>query len=195
MNFELSQEQQLLADSLKRFVTNDYSFDARTKIVASPRGWSEDVWAAIAEMGLMGLPFPAEHDGFGGTRRRRHDRHGGHRRGARRGAVPGHRRPRRPVRGARGDARAAEAAPARHRAGPAAAWPSPTPSAGARYDLAQVGLRARREGDGFVLDGDKRVVLHGAAADVLVVSARTAGGDTDAARRQPLPRGPDRARA
>jgi len=50
---------------------------------------------------------------------------------------------------------------------------------GARYDLAQVGLRARREGDGFVLDGDKRVVLHGAAADVLVVSARTAGQSTD----------------
>src|SRR5262249_55343963 len=38
-----------------------------------------------------------------------------------------------------------------------------------------VELRARHEGDGFVLDGDKRVVLHGAAADVLVVSARTAG--------------------
>src|SRR5262249_10490158 len=51
---------------------------------------------------------------------------------------------------------------------------------GARYDLAHVGLRARRSGDGFVLDGDKRVVLHGAAADVLVVSARTAGPGSDA---------------
>ena len=51
---------------------------------------------------------------------------------------------------------------------------------GARYDLAQVGLRARRQGDGFVLDGDKRVVLHGAAADTLVVSARTGGQGTDA---------------
>ena len=50
---------------------------------------------------------------------------------------------------------------------------------GARYDLAQVGLRARRQGDGFVLDGDKRVVLHGAAADTLVVSARTGGQGTD----------------
>jgi alkylation response protein AidB-like acyl-CoA dehydrogenase len=50
---------------------------------------------------------------------------------------------------------------------------------GGRYDLAQVGLRARREGDGFVLDGDKRAVLHGAAADVLVVSARTAGQGVD----------------
>jgi hypothetical protein len=50
---------------------------------------------------------------------------------------------------------------------------------GARYDLAHVAVRARRQGDGFVLDGDKHVGLHGAAADVLVVSARTAGAPTD----------------
>src|SRR5262249_23948607 len=51
--------------------------------------------------------------------------------------------------------------------------------AGARYDLAQVCLRARRPGDGYILDGDKRAVLHGAAADVLAVSARTAGQDAE----------------
>jgi alkylation response protein AidB-like acyl-CoA dehydrogenase len=51
---------------------------------------------------------------------------------------------------------------------------------GARYDLRQVGLRARRSGAGFTLDGDKRMVLHGGSADTLIVSARTAGGDTDA---------------
>jgi alkylation response protein AidB-like acyl-CoA dehydrogenase len=67
MNFDLNQEQQLLADSLKRFVTNDYTFDARAKIVESAKGWSEKVWGALAEMGLMGLPIPAEFDGFGGT--------------------------------------------------------------------------------------------------------------------------------
>jgi alkylation response protein AidB-like acyl-CoA dehydrogenase len=52
---------------------------------------------------------------------------------------------------------------------------------GARYDLRQVGLRARRSGDGWVLDGDKRMVLHGGSADTLVVSARTSGGESDAA--------------
>src|SRR5262249_10805290 len=67
MNFDLSQEQQLLADTIKRFITNDYSFDARAKIVATPRGWSDEVWSALAEMGLCGLPFPAEYDGFGGS--------------------------------------------------------------------------------------------------------------------------------
>jgi alkylation response protein AidB-like acyl-CoA dehydrogenase len=50
---------------------------------------------------------------------------------------------------------------------------------GGRYDLAQVGMQARRQGDGFVLDGDKRMVLHGGAADVLVVSARTSGSGVD----------------
>src|SRR5215470_18579818 len=67
MDFELSQEQQLLADSLKRFLANDYTFDARAKIVASPKGWSEEMWGKLAEMGLMGLPFSDEHGGFGGT--------------------------------------------------------------------------------------------------------------------------------
>jgi alkylation response protein AidB-like acyl-CoA dehydrogenase len=50
---------------------------------------------------------------------------------------------------------------------------------GARYDVAHVAMRAKKSGDGWVLDGDKRMVLHGGAADVLVVSARTAGGERD----------------
>src|SRR4030095_690906 len=67
MNFELSDEQQLLGDSLRKYLANDYSFDARAKIVASPTGWSEKVWASFAEMGLLGLPFAEEHGGFGGA--------------------------------------------------------------------------------------------------------------------------------
>jgi pimeloyl-CoA dehydrogenase small subunit len=178
MNFELSQEQQLLADTIKRFTTNDYSFDARSKIVASPRGWSEEVWAALAEMGLLGLPFPAEYDGFGGS------------------AVDvmivmeaiGEAlivEPYLPTVGLGGQfvARGASTVqqkrllPAIAQGTCKMAFAHTEP--GARYDLAQVGLRARRHGDGFVLDGDKRVVLHGAAADVLVVSARSAGAGTD----------------
>ncbi len=177
MNFELSQEQQLLADSLRRF-TNDYSFDARARIVASPSGWSDKVWAALAEMGLLGLPFPAEHDGFGGT------------------AVDVM-----IVMEAIGEALIVEpflatvglggqfvmrgGSPAQQKrllpaiAQGACKMAFAHTEPGGRYDLAQVGLRARREDDGFVLDGDKRVVLHGAAADVLVVSARTGGQAAD----------------
>jgi len=67
MNFDLSEEQQLLADSLKRYLANEYTMDARSKIVDSPTGWSEKVWAAFAEMGLLGVPFAEEHGGFGGS--------------------------------------------------------------------------------------------------------------------------------
>ena len=49
----------------------------------------------------------------------------------------------------------------------------------ARYDLAHVGTRATRSGAGFTLEGEKRAVLYGAAADTSIVSARTAGSDTD----------------
>jgi alkylation response protein AidB-like acyl-CoA dehydrogenase len=51
MNFEYSDEQRLLADTLRRFLATDYSFDARAKIVASAAGYSEDVWDAFADMG------------------------------------------------------------------------------------------------------------------------------------------------
>jgi pimeloyl-CoA dehydrogenase small subunit len=180
MNFELSEEQTLLAETIKRFVATHYSFDARAKIIASPAGHSEDVWAAIAEMGLLGLPFAEAHGGFGGT------------------TVDVML-----VMEAIGEGLLVEPYLATvglggrfvARAGTAAQQTRILPAlvegkhtlafahteAGARYDLRQVGLRARRAGEGWVLDGDKRVVLHGGRADTLVVSARTAGGETDAA--------------
>jgi alkylation response protein AidB-like acyl-CoA dehydrogenase len=67
MNFDLNDEQQLLADTIKRFVATHYNFDARAKIVSSQAGHSEDIWAAVAEMGLLGLPFGTEYGGFGGS--------------------------------------------------------------------------------------------------------------------------------
>ena len=66
MNFDLTEEQQLLADSIRRFIANDYAFEARQKIVASADGYSAEVWNTMAEMGLLALPLPAEYDGFGG---------------------------------------------------------------------------------------------------------------------------------
>jgi len=66
MKFDFSEEQQLVADSVRRFVQQEYGFEARRKIVASKEGWSRDVWAKIAQIGLLGLPLPTEHGGFGG---------------------------------------------------------------------------------------------------------------------------------
>src|SRR5258708_3488560 len=66
MNFDYNEEQQLLADSVRRYLQKDYSFEARRKIVHSEQGWSPSVWVQLAEMGLMGLPLSTDYGGFGG---------------------------------------------------------------------------------------------------------------------------------
>ena len=65
MNFDYNEEQQLLADSVRRYLAKSYDFEARRKIVAG-EGWSADAWKQFAEMGLMGLPLSTDHGGFGG---------------------------------------------------------------------------------------------------------------------------------
>src|SRR5687767_4058109 len=66
MNFDYNEEQQLLADSVRRFLQKDYEFEVRRKILASAEGWSERVWSTFAEMGLTGLPLSPDYGGFGG---------------------------------------------------------------------------------------------------------------------------------
>ena len=65
MNFDSSEEQQLLADSVRRFLQDRYGFEQRKAIVAG-EGWSPQVWKQFAEMGILGLPLPADVGGFGG---------------------------------------------------------------------------------------------------------------------------------
>ena len=178
MNFDLSEEQQLLADSLKRYLAKEYSIDACAKIVASSTGLSETVWAAFAEMGLLGVPFPEEHGGFGGTAvdvMLVMEAVGeglvvepywvnvglAGRLVARGGSAEQQKRILPPL--IQGKRRLAFAHTERS----------------ARYDLRHVGARAKRAGAGFTLEGEKRAVLHGAAADTVIVSARTSGSDTD----------------
>jgi pimeloyl-CoA dehydrogenase small subunit len=179
MNFEYSEEQRLLADTLKRFLATGYAFEARAKIMGSAAGYSEDVWATLAEMGLLGMPFASDHGGFGGS------------------AVDVM-----IVMEAIGEGLVVEPYLATvglggqfvARAGTAAQQKRILPTLiqgktklafahterGARYDLRQVSLPARASGDGWLLDGEKCMVLHGGCADLLVVSARTAGSHTDA---------------
>jgi alkylation response protein AidB-like acyl-CoA dehydrogenase len=174
MDFEYTDEQRLLAETLRRFLATGYGFDARAKIMVSPAGYSEDVWAALAEMGVLGVPFAPEHGGFGGSSvdmlvvmealgealvvepylatvglgGRFVARGGG---AAQQGRVlPGL---------IQGKTKLAFAQTER----------------GGRYDLGQVAMPARPGGDGWVLDGEKVAVLHGGCADALVVSARTGG--------------------
>jgi alkylation response protein AidB-like acyl-CoA dehydrogenase len=179
MNFDYSEEQRLLADTLKRFLAGNYALEARAKIIASTAGYSEEVWAAFAEMGLLGVPFDSEYGGFGGSAvdvMTIMDAIGeglvvepylatvglGGQVVARGGTAAQKQRILTAV--AEGQAKLALAQTER----------------GARYDLQHVATRARRSGEGWVLDGEKCAVLHGGCADLLVVSARTAGHPTDA---------------
>ena len=178
MNFDYSDEQKLLSDTLRRFLNTGYNFDARAKITATATGSSDDVWAALAEMGVLGVPFPENVGGFGGT------------------TVD-----MLVVMEALGEALLVEPYLATvglggqfvARGGSAEQQARILPGLvqgklkmafahterGGRYDNREVALRAKRSGDGFVLDGEKCVVLHGGAADVLVVSARTSGDARD----------------
>jgi alkylation response protein AidB-like acyl-CoA dehydrogenase len=66
MDFELTQDQTMLQDALQRFVSGEYSFEQRGKILASQNGFSENVWRGLAEQGVLGVGLPEEHGGLGG---------------------------------------------------------------------------------------------------------------------------------
>jgi alkylation response protein AidB-like acyl-CoA dehydrogenase len=65
MNFTFTDEQQLLADTVQRFVREHYSFEARRQILQSKAGWSQAVWQELAALGLTALNVPEEHGGIG----------------------------------------------------------------------------------------------------------------------------------
>jgi len=180
MDFDLSEEQRLLRDSVERLIADRYSFEQRKQIASEPDGWSRAMWAQFAEVGLLGLPFEEAHGGFGGGPVETMIvmeafgrglvlepylatvllggglvRHGG-------GVAQ------------RGEILPAIAAGERLLAFAQAERQS-------RYDLADVATAARREGGGWVVEGRKSLVLHGDVADTLVVAARTSGGQRDRA--------------
>ncbi|MGD0722908.1 MAG: acyl-CoA dehydrogenase [Roseiarcus sp.] len=179
MNFDLTQEQQLLKDSVTRLLADRYGFEARTGYRASTDGWSRDLWRQYAELGLLGVAFPEADGGFGGGpvetmmiceafgRALALEPYlativlaGGL---IRRGGSPAQRAELIPGIAA-GDALLAFAHAERQ----------------SGHDLFDVAATARTDGGAFVLNGEKGLVLHGDCADRLVVSARSAGGRRDA---------------
>lgn len=179
MDFELNEEQRLMAESVGRFLADQYDFESRRKVIQSERGASEAVWRQLAEMGVMSLPVSEAAGGFGGR------------------AVD-----LMSTMQAVGGALVVEpvlagalAARLVDRAGSAAQKSELLSGVvdgsrllafahdedGARWRLSQVTATARRSADGWVLDGVKRGVLGAPLADLLVVSARTAGAAGDAA--------------
>jgi len=178
MDFSFSQEQTLLADSVEKFIQNDYPFDARQRLVKSELGYGVQNWKTFAELGWLGIPFAEEDGGFGGSAvdcmilMEQFGRGlivepylasvvlaGGALRIA--GTVT----------------QKAEILPAVIEGSRQGALAFAEPQG--RFNLADLTTTATAVGSGFVLNGYKCVVLNGPAADFLIVSARTAGEQRD----------------
>jgi alkylation response protein AidB-like acyl-CoA dehydrogenase len=67
MDFRLTEEQLALQETLRRFIGKHYDFERRRSLARSPLGYSAEAWAQYAELGLLGLPFPEEFGGVGGS--------------------------------------------------------------------------------------------------------------------------------
>jgi pimeloyl-CoA dehydrogenase small subunit len=178
MDFDLSEEQRLLKESVDGLLRTSYDFDQRKQYRAEKGGWSRSFWSKLAEQGLLGLPFSEDDGGFGA------------------GAVETM-----IVMEALGKALVLEPYLATvvlgggclRRGGSVAQKQAYLPAIidgsktlafaqlekNSRYDLSDVSTSAKKKGEGFVIDGEKFVVLNGETADTLIVTARTGGGQRD----------------
>ncbi|RIL05509.1 MAG: pimeloyl-CoA dehydrogenase small subunit [Proteobacteria bacterium] len=174
MNFDLSEEQQILVDTVANYVKNDSPVERFRKLRESERGWEPEAWARMGEMGWLGIPFPEEHGGFG----------------ARfvdlalvleqlgRGLVPEPMIPSVVLAGGLLSRLGSDAQRDQFltpmiegRSSLALAYAERQ----SRYCLHDCQTTAKRSGAGWTLSGEKTWVLNGHAADHLVVLARTSG--------------------
>ncbi len=180
MDFSLSDEQSMLKDSIEKFVQNDYDFDTRRKIMANDEGFSRELWSQMAELGWLAVPFAEEDGGFGG------------------GAIELMLVMEQIGRGlivepymatvvlAGGFLKRAGSAEQKEKylsgvidGSKLGAFAFAEPQG--RFNLADLTTTAAADGDGYVLNGHKAVVLNGPSADFIVVSARTSGEQRDEA--------------
>ena len=175
MDFDLTKEQQQLGDSIQRFVAREYAFEKRKGILRSEEGMSREVWAHLAEMGLLALQVPEEHGGMGGAPIETMLAMNGVGRGLLlepylASAVVATTL----LRELGSPAQQGELFPAMAAGERIVVLAHDEP--GARYDLTQVSTKATRAGDGYTLSGQKSIVVHAPSADLLLVSARTGSG-------------------
>jgi alkylation response protein AidB-like acyl-CoA dehydrogenase len=170
MDFRLNDEQQQLAESIKKFLAKDYSFEQRKAILASPAGTSDKVWDTLSEMGVLAISLPEAAGGFGG------------------GAVD-----LMSAMEAAGDVALVEpllstlvasrilASDSTHNdtleavAGGQCKLAWAHSELASRYSLTQVACGAKATPSGYELNGSKSVVLHAPLANKLVVTIRTSG--------------------
>ncbi|OGB22839.1 MAG: pimeloyl-CoA dehydrogenase small subunit [Burkholderiales bacterium RIFCSPLOWO2_02_FULL_57_36] len=174
MNFNFTQEQQQFSDALRRWVEKDYTFEHRNKIVYSEKGVSDDAWATLAELGMTALPIPEEQGGFNGS------------------AVDMLVVMQELGRGIVVEPFFATVLGAEFLklAGKQEAllekiatgetkFACALGEKQSRHELFNIATTCKPDGDGYVLNGTKTVVLHGAQADQLIVSSRSNGNQCD----------------
>jgi len=66
VDFNFTEEQEMVRDGLSRLVREQYDIETRRTVAESESGWRPEIWAQIAELGLLGMPFSEEDGGFGG---------------------------------------------------------------------------------------------------------------------------------
>jgi alkylation response protein AidB-like acyl-CoA dehydrogenase len=179
MEFDYTEEQLALQDTLQRFITRDYDFDKRKAILRSELGFSAEAWKQYAELGLLSLPLPESFGGLGGNSvdtmlvMEQFGQGllmepylssvvlcGGLLRDAASEAIKQKLLPKI----ADGTIKASLACY----------------EAAGRYDLSHVACAATQNGAGWHLSGRKTVVLDGPSADYFLVSARSGGKTNDA---------------
>ena len=178
MDFNFTDEQTMVRDSLSRLVRENYDFDTRRSVVEGEAGWRPEIWAQLAELGLLGLPFSEEDGGFGG--------------GAvdsmivmeefGKGLVVEPYVPTVVCAGGFFKHAGTDAQKAEHIGGIvdgsrvyAFAYAEPR----GRYDLFDLETTAKKDGDGYVLNGHKAVVIAAPWASHLIATARTSGERRD----------------
>lgn len=174
MNFNYTQEQQQFKDALRRFIDKDYSFEHRNKIVHSENGMSDSAWATLTELGMTALPIPEEQGGFNGTavdmlvvmqeigRGLLVEPYFATMLGAQFLKLAG------------GQESLLEQV-----AGGTLKLAAALGEKQSRHELFNISTTAKQQGDGFVINGTKTVVVHGGQADQIIVSARTGGDQRD----------------
>lgn len=176
MDFNYTPEQQQFKDALRRFIDKDYGFEQRKKIVHSEQGISGQAWHTLAELGMTALPIPEEQGGFNGSavdmmvvmqelgRGLVVEPYFATVLGAQFLKLAG------------GHEDLLEQVAAGQLLLAAALGEQQS-----RHELFDIATTAKADGDGYVINGTKTVVIHGAQAGQLIVSARTSGGQRDTA--------------
>ncbi len=178
MDFNFTEEQGMIRDSLARMIREQYDFDTRMKTVSSDSGWRPEMWAQLAELGLFMAPFSEDDGGLGGgpiDAMIVMEEFG-------KGLVVEPFVPSVVCAGGFLKHAGTSAQKEEHLTaimGGESVFAFAYAEPRGRYNLADLETTAKKTGDGFTLNGHKAVVIGAPWADKLVVTARTGGDRRD----------------